>query len=55
MVGGALAGVLGCEDEVRLLTDIGGIYNCMIAVVSMCSVMFIFAINIFIKTAVAIG
>ncbi len=55
MIGGALAGVLGCDDEVRLLSDVGGIYNCMIAVVSMCSVMFIFAINIFIKTAVAIG
>ena len=55
MIAGAIGGMLGCDDEVRLLGDIGGIYNCMIAAVAMCSVMFIFAINIFMKTSVAIG
>ena len=52
---GAVGGLLGCDDEVRLLGDIGGIYGSMIAAVAMCSVMFIFAMNIFVKTTVAIG
>ena len=55
LIASAVGGVLGCEDEVKLLGDIGGIYGCMIAAVSMCSVMFILAMNIFIKTSVAIG
>lgn len=55
LLASAVGGILGCEDEVKLLGDIGGIYGCMIAAVSMCSVMFILAMNIFIKTSVAIG
>lgn len=55
LIASAVGGVLGCDDEVKLLGDIGGIYGCTIAAVSMCSVMFILAMNIFIKTSVAIG
>ena len=55
LIASAVGGVLGCDDEVKLLGDIGGIYGCMLAAVSMCSVMFILAMNIFIKTSVAIG
>ncbi len=55
LIASAVGGLLGCDDEVRLLGDIGSIYGCMIAAVSMCSVMFILAMNIFIKTAVAMG
>lgn len=55
LIASAVGGLLGCEEEVKLLGDIGGIYGCMIAAVSMCSVMFILAMNIFIKTSVAMG
>lgn len=55
LIASAIGGVLGCDDEVKLLGEIGNIYGCMIAAVSMCSVMFIFAMNIFIKTSVAMG
>ncbi len=55
MIATAVGGVLGCDEEARLLGDIGGIYGCMIAAVSMCSVMFILAMNIFIRTSIAIG
>ena len=50
---GSVADLLGCERESRLIGELGSVYACMIAVVSMCSVMFILALNIFIKTAVA--
>ena len=53
LIASAVGGVLGCDDEARLLGDIGSIYGCMIAAVSMCSVMFILAMNIFMRTAVA--
>ena len=49
---GSVADLLGCERESRLIGELGSIYGCMIAVVSMCSVMFILGLNIFIKTAV---
>ncbi len=49
---GSVADLLGCERESRLIGELGSVYGCMIAVVSMCSVMFILALNIFIKTAV---
>lgn len=55
LIASAVGGLLGCDDEVKLLSDIGGIYGCMIAAVSMCSVMFILAMNIFVKTSVAMG
>ena len=48
----SVADLLGCERESRLIGELGSVYGCMIAVVSMCSVMFILALNIFIKTAV---
>ena len=50
-----VAEMLGCETEGRFLSEIGGVYGILIAVVSMCSVMFMFALTIFSKTAVAIG
>lgn len=54
MIAGCIADILGCDSESRLISDIGGINGCMIATVAMSSVMFIFALNIFIKTVVAI-
>ena len=50
-----VAEMLGCETEGRFLSEIGGVYGILIAVVSMSSVMFMFALTIFSKTVVAIG
>ncbi len=53
IISGCAAELLGCESESRLMVDLGGVWGCMIAVVSMTSVMFILAMSIFIKTTVA--
>ncbi len=53
LASGAVADMLGCEGESKLLSEIGGVYGTMIAVVSMVSVMFIFALDIFVRCAVA--
>ncbi len=50
----SVASLLGCEAEGRLLLELGSINGCMIAVCSMAAVMFILAMNIFVKTTVAI-
>ena len=54
LVCGGIADLLGCETESRLLGELGNIYGCMIAVVSMTSVMFILALLLFVKTLVAV-
>ena len=51
---GSVAELLGCEGESRLIRELDSVWGFMIAVVAMCSVMFIFAMTIFIKTTVAI-
>lgn len=55
LLGGGVADVLGCDAEGRLLGELGNVYGCMLAVLSMSAVMFILALVIFIKTAVAVG
>ena len=50
-----IADLLGCESESRLLGELGSVYGCMIAVVSMTSVMFILGLIIFVKTVVAVA
>jgi hypothetical protein len=52
---GAIADMLGCESECRLLGEIGNIYGCMLGVVAMSSVMFILGLAIFVKSTVAIA
>ena len=54
LLGSGVADMLGCEVEGRLLSELGGVYAIMVAVVSMSSVMFIFALTIFSKTVVAV-
>ena len=54
LLSGGVADMLGCETEEKLLSELGGIYALMVAVVSMSAVMFIFAITIFSKTMVAV-
>ncbi|MBQ7383445.1 MAG: hypothetical protein IJV72_01465 [Clostridia bacterium] len=53
IISGCVSDLLGCENESRLIADLGGVWACMIAVVSMTSVMFILAMTLFIKTTVA--
>ena len=50
-----IADLLGCDRESRLLSELGSIYGCILAVVAMSSVMFVLAMVIFIKTVVAVG
>lgn len=54
LLSSGVADMLGCGTEGRLLSELGGVYAIMVAVVSMSSVMFIFALTIFSKTVVAI-
>ena len=53
LLAGGVAEMLGCESEGKLLGELGTVYACLIAVVSMSAVMFMIALTIFIKTAVA--
>lgn len=55
MLAGAVAELLGCTTESKLLGELSGIYGMVIAVVSMVSVMFILAMAIFVKTTLAVG
>lgn len=50
-----IAELLGCEEEGRLLGELGTIYGCMIAVVAMSGVMFILALWIFVRSVVAVA
>lgn len=52
---GSAASMLGCEREEKLLDEISSIYGYMIAVSSFCSVLFIYALTIFVRTSAAIG
>lgn len=55
LLGSGVAEMLGCEVEGKLISELGGIWGTMIAVVAMCSVMFILALAIFVRIAVAAG
>ena len=55
LLGGGLAEMLGCEVESKLLSELGSVWGTLIAVVAMCSVMFIFALSLFVRVAVAVG
>ena len=49
------AGMLGCDGEARLLGEIGSLYGYLIAAVSVCAVLFMMALGLFIHGAVALG
>ncbi len=55
LLGSGVADMLGCETEGKLLSELGTVWGTMIAVVSMCSVMFILALTILVHVAVAVG
>ncbi len=55
LVCGTLAEMLGCQNEARLLGEMGNIYGLLVGAVSVCSVAFCVAFAIFLKCTVAVG
>ncbi len=55
LLGSGVAEMLGCEIEGKLLSELGAVWGTMIAVASMCSVMFILALTVLVRIAVAVG
>ena len=55
LLASGFADMVGCDGEKRFISEIGGIYAVLIAVAAMSAVMFIFALTIFSKTAVALA
>ena len=55
LVSGGVADMLGCEQESRLLGEMGNIYGCMTGALAMSSVMFILGFTVFVKSAVAVA
>ncbi len=53
LFGSGVAEMLGCERERSLLSELGGVWGIMIAVVAMSGVMFLLALTIFVRVAVA--
>ena len=51
----AVADLVGCESESKLLSELGSVYGVLVAVISMCSVMFILALTVFVRCTVALG
>ena len=51
----SMAEMLGCDAEGRALSDIGGVYGTLVAVVSAVSVIFILALGIFVRCPLAVG
>ncbi|MBQ8208228.1 MAG: hypothetical protein IJZ89_05790 [Clostridia bacterium] len=54
-ISSSAAKMMGCEREGRLLSEIGNIYGYMMAVCSICSVIFIYALTLFIRCSAAAG
>lgn len=50
----AVADLLGCESESRMLSEIGYVYGMLVAVVSMSAVLFILALTVFLRCTVAV-
>lgn len=54
-ISSALADILGCEEESKLLSVFSDAYGCVLAVVCGVGMMFVLALCIFMKTAVAVA
>lgn len=54
-VSGAVAGLLGCERDSKLIEDLKGIYNLGLAMIACTSVLFLVSLTLFIKCALALG
>ena len=55
LLAGGLAELLGCDNESKLLGELGSVFGCMIAVCAMSGVMFILALTVFVKSTVAVA
>lgn len=55
MLSSTAARMLGCGDEAALLGELSGVYGYLLAVISACSVMFIFALTLLTHTSAAVG
>jgi len=55
LVSTSVAQVLGCDREAGLLEDMGSVWGNLVGAVAMTSVMFILALVLFVKTAVAMA
>ncbi len=55
MLSSTAAKMLGCGEEAALLGELSGVYGYLVAVISACSVMFIFALTLLTHTAAAVG
>ncbi|HOA85032.1 MAG TPA: hypothetical protein PKN17_03300, partial [Bacillota bacterium] len=55
MAAGTVSKLLGCSEESNLLGELTQIYGYLLAVVSSCSVLFIFALTLLARTSAAIG
>lgn len=51
----SVADMLGCEREGKLLGELGSVYSYMIAAVSISSVSFLFALQLFVRCTAALG
>ncbi len=51
----SLARLLGCSTESKILADISNIYGYVLAVCVICSILFIYALTIFMRCSAAIG
>ena len=55
MLSSTAARMLGCGEEAALLGELAGVYGYLVAVISACSVMFIFALTLLTHTSAAVG
>lgn len=54
-ISGAVAGLLGCSRENRLIEELKGIYNLGLGMLAAASVLFLICLTVFVKCVVAIG
>ncbi len=55
LLGGAVAGLLGCAREERLLSELAGVWGYFLAVIACLFVMTVFSLTLFAHSAAAIG
>ena len=51
----AVSGLLGCEQEGRMVSEIASIYGYILAIVSICSVVLLFLLTLFVRCSSAIS
>ena len=55
MAASSVAELLGCENEKKLLSELCSLYGFVAALVAVSSVVFIFALTLFVRCTSAIG